>query len=309
MSEAIAAPSAPASAAASPVESGAATSGSEATQAQGTQGAQQAQQAIEEALEEIKVGSRTLKLGKEDAKMIKDLERGFHSKAQEAASIRNSLQQIAQQAKTNPLVAERLFEELGIDADQFSQARLAKKLEMEMMDPNERRAKEYEQKLKHYEEQEAQRKQAEEQERMTKAEQAESMKLRQEMMQAWQSSGLPPDPKFGAWMAATMSAANEQGLDWTWGQCAAKVREDFRGHVRSVISQMDPEGIQELLGDEPLTKWREHDVKRVTAHAAPKSQGSTKANSPGGSPASKKARGPMNEQEYREYFERLAQEG
>lgn len=320
MSEAMAAaPSAPTSSAAAASESGGVNSAAQDStkEAGATAGgaageAQPTQQEIKEALEEIKVGSRTLKLSKEDAKLIKDLERGFHSKAQEAAQMRGYFQNLAQQARDNPLVADALFEQLGIDADRYSQARLAKKLELEMMDPNERKAREYEQKLKQYEEQESKRQQAEEQDRMTKAEQHESMKLRQEMMQAWQSSGLPADPKFGAWMAATMSAANEQGLDWTWAQCAAKVREDFRGHVRSVISQMDPEGIQELLGDEPLTKWREHDVKRVTAgSAAPRTVGSAKANGPGGSPASKsiKVKGPMNEQEYREYFERLASEG
>lgn len=311
MSEtATAAPSAP-SAASSPA-------GSQAQSVQGAQDAggkvqgakgQESQAPLtEEELEEIKVGSASAKLPKAFAKVVKDLERGFHSKAQEAAQTRKQFESFARAAKDNP---DFFFQQFGIDPDQYSQARLAKKLELEMMDPRDRKLKEYEEReAKRAEEEKAQREKADK-ERLTKAEQEADRQLRMELMNAVKDAPLiSDDPHMIARVAAMMAASEEQELGWTWADCVAKVDSEIRGALRSVVGRLDPEGIQALLGDEPLKKWREFDVKRVTGKAAQKSSasgskgpGSSASKQQSTSTGSKKA---LSEEEYRDYFARLA---
>lgn len=318
MSEAAAAPSAPATSAASTasqaggVNEGQGSKGPAASQsqaqggkAQSPEGARSAPQNSEEEVEEIKIGSASAKLPKAIAKAVKDLERGFHAKAQESAQIRRQFEQFAKAAKDNP---DMFFEQFGIDPDQYSQSRLAKKLELEMMDPATRKAMELEKKLKTYEEQEKQAKEQAEKEKLTRAEQEADRRLRSELMDAVKSSPLvADDPHMIARVAATMAAADEQGLNWTWEQCVARVDQEIRSALRSLGDRLDPEGIQDLLGEGALKKWREYDVKRVTGEAAKKTSAAASKQSPG-SMASKQ-NGPkkaMSEAEYREYFEQLA---
>lgn len=260
----------------------------------------------EEEWEEIKIGSTTGKVNKTLAKTIKELERGFHSKSNEMATVKQYLVNLAKEAKTNPAAADALFEQLGIDADAYSQTRLAKKLEREMMDPNERKAQDLEKELESFRDKERKSKEKEESDKKTAVETQEGTKLRTEIFEAWKGSGLPPEPEFGAWIAAEIMRADKQGQDLPAKEAAAIVKEKFVALFRRLSSVLPPEQLEEHLGADPLKKWREFDVKRVT-NKAPKTGSS--GSRPGGSPASarnQQGKKALSEEEYREYFKALA---
>lgn len=269
----------------------------------GNQEGKTSQEVLDE-LEEIKIGTAKGKVPKELAKAIKEIEKNFHSKAQESASIRKQVQEFAKAAKANP---EVFFKEFGIDPDQFSQERLAKKLQLEMMDPNQRKAMELEEENKRYKEDAEKRQEELKKNEDDKVYKAESQKLRQEMFQSWEKSGLPPDPRVGQWMAAIRAQADSQGLNWTWDDCAAKLIEDLVGFNRHMVRNLSPQQFQEFMGDEPLKKWREFDVKRVTVPAASLSNGQNQR--PGKMPAignNQKKPGKLpalNESQWREWRE------
>lgn len=251
----------------------------------------------EEDLEEIQLGSVKTKLGKEAAKAVKDLLKGFNTKSQENAAIRKALAS----AKADP---DKFFEMSGLNPDEYTEARLAKKLQQLSMTPDQRKMQELEQFKAQRDAEDQQRQERDKQEHMTRAEQAADKGLRDNLLQAWKGSGLPADPRFGAWMASTMMAAQAQGLDWTWDQCASRVKEDFSTHTRETLTKLEINQLRELLGDDVLKKLREDDVRRVTgSHSAPRQSSQTQrpdlTSASGQSSTGKRM---LSEKEYRDFF-------
>lgn len=255
--------------------------------------------------EEVKIGSVTGRVPKALAQTIKALERGFQSKAQEAAAARNFFQ-LAQQAKDNPQVADMLFEKLGINADQYSQARLQKRLERELMSPEQRKLAELEAYKTQKDKEDQERQQKEQQDKQSAEERVADQGLRNEIFAAWKDSGLPPHPEFGAWIAAEMQRAHAQRVDLSAKDAAATVKEKFVTLSKMISSSLGPEQLEDHVGKDALSKWREFDVKRVTSQQVPKP--SSADSRPGATPASTNGSGKkrmLSEKEYREYFENL----
>lgn len=296
------APSTPSQAKASPSSSGAqATLGKDSPAGATSKDAaspKEGEATTEEELEEIQLGSVKTKLGKEAAKAVKDLLKGFNSKSQENAAIRKAIEA----ARANP---DKFFEMSGLNPDEYTEARLAKKLQQLSMTPEQRKMQELEQFKAQRDAEDQQRQQREQQEHLTRAEQAADKSLRDNLLQAWKGSGLPADPRFGAWMASTMMQAQAQGLDWTWEQCASRVKEDFSSHTRETLTKLEMTQLRELLGDDVLKKIREDDVRRVTgSHSAPRQSSQTQRpdqQSASGQGSSGKRM--LSESEYRKFFE------
>lgn len=326
MAEVTAAPSAPAaSAAATPNGTNATPNTSQTGKATAqvppgagkaaTEGTKEAQaQTAPEEFEEVKIGSASAKVPKEFAKTLKALEKGFHTKAQEAASYKQimgnaSPQQIAEIAKDNDKFAEFILKTRGIDVDQYSQARLARRLQQEMMSPEQRELEELRQYKAEQAKTEETRKAQEKQDADTRAEATERTKLSQGLMSALQKSSLPAEGMTPAELSyaaakvtAYMARSIEQGMGWTWEQCVAKVEQEQEHSTKHWVSKLDPETLEAKLGREALDKWREYDVKRVTGQKAPsassrKSPADSAASS--NTPSGKKM---LSEAEYREWF-------
>jgi hypothetical protein len=259
--------------------------------------------------EEVKIGSVAGKVPKALAKAMKDLERGFHSKSQESATTRKQFEALAKAAKANPDV---MFEVFGVDADQYSQARMAKWLEQQMLTPDQKRMRELEEKEKTWKQREAEEKERQDKEQLTAAEAKEEQEIQDSLLKAWKESfpGSDPDPWIGQKIVATFMAAQDQQLGWTWEQCAARVKQDLESADRRRLSKMPVEAIREMLGDEILKKLREDDVKRVTDKASQSAAKKTQSkSSPGSSPASPKknfeGRQVVNQDEWDEAWNNL----
>jgi hypothetical protein len=260
--------------------------------------------------EEVRVGSTSARVPKAFAKTIKGLEQGFQKVSQENASHRQ-LAQLAQAAKDNPEVADMLMEKLGIDADSYSQQRLAKRLEREMMTEEQRRATDAEKKLAEYEKKEREAQEREQHEKLTKAEKEHDGKLRNEIFTAWKDSGLPAEPEFGAWMAAEMARADAQGVELTAGEAASRVKDKFDALIKQTVKSLTAEQLETYLGHEPLNKWREFEVQRVTGKSASQTKrpgGSSSASEREQQPKSGGPKKALSEQEYRDYFANLARQ-
>jgi hypothetical protein len=253
--------------------------------------------AAKEALKRIKLGAVEADVPEAVADSIKNLERGFQSKYQQIAKERSELAKQIEAFKRDP---DSFMRNQGIDPDQYAQEKIAKKLEWELMSEEQKEIAQYKHELAKYKEDEAAKQRMAESENLTKEEAKFALQMRQEMMGAWESSGLPADQRFGQWIAATMMAANQQELGWTWEDCAVKVKEDWISHARETAQALGPERLHELLGDELLHKWREHDLKRVTGKAAAQ----VKKPSPDVSSASPKKK-IMNERDWSKAWDRL----
>lgn len=227
-----------------------------------------------EELEEIKIGGAKGKVSKELARAMKELERGFHSKSQEMAAQRNYFQNLASQAKSNPLVAEALFEQLGIDPAAFSQAKLAKIVEQEMMNPDQRRAMELEARARQAEEQLKQHQERQRQMEQSQRDQVADRQLRQEVGAVLEKTTLPFETfsehqkaLFASQVISAKMRAEIQGnTDFTWDDARGTIEHEWKS-VRGWISKLDPESAEKELGPDFFHKWREYDLKRVTGSA------------------------------------------
>lgn len=254
-----------------------------------------------DALITIKVNGQAKKVPLKEAVKISQLEQASHEKMKEAATLKRQFQEFAKQAKENPDV---FFEQFGIDADAYTEARLAKMLEQRAMSPEQREAQEMKEKLKHYEERDKKAKEAEENEKKTKEESRIQLQLDQEITEAFKSSGLPKDPFYVQLMAAQMLTAAKQGEDLSAKEAAERVKTRFSTHVNSILKGMDAQAILTFLGDDVRKTIREAELRRVTDKAPPHIDSAT--SKPGSAPAAEskgnKPKKPVNEREWRQWL-------
>lgn len=221
-------------------------------------------EAIAEELEEIKLGSLSGKVPKAFAKAIKDLERGFHGKAQTLSGMERAFEA----AKTNPQVRDALLQKMGVDKYEFAEMTLTEKLEQLSLSPEQQRLRELESYRENVERQkaqvEAQRQQKEHQAQV----QAHQASYNKAFVDAWQTSGLPPDPVFAQMLAAEMVAAQGRQEKLSWSEAAAKLVTKVETFFPRILEAMDPERFERVLGSKSIDRIRELALRRVT-QAAP----------------------------------------
>lgn len=277
------------------------SSGREGAPKGATEAKGQSEEGGDDEFEEIALGSVKGKVPKSLAKAIKDFERGAQSKMSEAAKARKEAQQREQLLdllEQDPDAFAEHYEKIKgkkFDVDSFAEMRLAKKYELMSMSPEQRELMEAKQQLEKFQSAERQSKQGVideitqllgadapkglenypkeelhrylEHQRQVFQEQENS--LQQEVIEAWKDSGLPKHPYFGALMSfQMMSHQKSTNEPLPAKEAAARVKAGFAKAVREIVSAMDPSGIQELLGQDTLSKLRQHDIDRVTAKAA-----------------------------------------
>lgn len=264
--------------------------------------------------EEIKVGSITGKVPKQIAAVIKNLERGFQSKAQEAAS----KEKLLSLAKENP---KEFYKQTGKDVYEFAEEMLAEKYELMNMDPKERELKELKAQMAEREAKENSSKQevidalkefgplpkgaenASKEEliqyyRHQKQVYANTQKsLDQEMGEAFKESGLSPDKHLIAKVAFQISSALKQGKSLSAKDALANISKEYYSGAKDHFGKMDVKRIHEIFGDEFLEKIRQYDLTQATANAA--SRFGQASQSPGVKPASEAPKKYVNQSEYR----------
>lgn len=244
------------------------------------------QASADDGFEEVTLGSVKGKVPKEIAAALKNLERGFHSKAKEAANAGK----LAQLAKENP---EAFFQQTGKDPYEFAEALLAKKYELMQKTPEQRRLHELEQ-------QEEQRKNQETASRneiidairadfgfvppgaenatkdqlinyyrrMEHSTNQTKVALDTEIGEAFKSSGLPKSKQLLAKVAFEMSSALKRKSSLTAADAVAKVSKEYFEGAKETFGTMDVQRIREIFGDEFLDKIRKYDLDQVTGNAA-----------------------------------------
>lgn len=246
----------------------------------------------------VKINGETKEMSLREVIKLNQLENASHAKMKEAAQLMKQVQGVIHMAKTDP---KMFLRETGIDPEEFAESTLAEKYRMMQMSPEQRKMLEYEQKVKQYEERDKEAKQNYEKEQVSRVEAQEMSRLDTEVGDAWKESGLPKTKYMAAQIAAHMLSSSKQGKPLTAKEAAANVKAAFVSNAREVISQLDAEAIQEILGKDVLKKIRDWDVKRVTGKSA-----SSGSKSPGSKPASDGPKSFTNQNEWRKYMDELS---
>ena len=292
--------------------------GSGSTQGNTKEGAKPEAQSDND-FEEIKVGSVTGKVPKQIAAVIKNLERGFNSKAQEAAS----KEKLLSLARENP---KEFYKQTGKDVYEFAEEVLAEKYELMNMDPRDRELRD----LKAEKEERAKQETASKQEVLTALKEfgplpegAENATREQliryyqhqkqvhaqtqtsldsELGNAFKESGLAPDRHLLAKVAFEMRSALAKNKSLSAKDAVAKVTSEYYTGAKQTFGKMNPKQIHEIFGDEFLESIRKYDLEQVNAQSS--SRFGQQNKSPGQAPASEnKTKKPMNEHEWRAFME------
>jgi hypothetical protein len=210
----------------------------------------------------------------------------------------------------------------GVNLEELAETLLAKKYDLMHMDPNQRQALEYKEKLDAYEAKENQSKQGlldqikevvgslpDGADQATKEQlqiylghqkqiyQQETAKYQKEVAEAWLETGLPKYSSVGKDIAFQMLKAQKSGTPLQPREAAAIVKAERLSSAREIMSQMDAKAIQDFLGTELVQKLRDYDVDRVNQNKGP--QFGNPQNGPGQTPASNAPKKTLNQIEWR----------
>jgi pyruvate-formate lyase len=181
----------------------------------------------------------------------------------EAAMTRKQAEQFITALQNDPmkvLTDPRIMgnEKFQAIAEEF----LSKKLQEQMLSPEERRRIEMEDRLRKYEDQEKSAKEKEEQAQIAQLEEHYAQEYQKTIMTALQSTNLPKNPFTVKRMAELMQKNIKHGLDLDPHHLAQLVKEDYQKELVGLIGGSDASQIISMFGEDLTNKIRKHDLAK-----------------------------------------------
>lgn len=227
--------------------------------------------------------------------LVKEAQKGIGAENahREAVEQRKTAEQVIEQIKKNPLdAAERLLIRDGIDEEQartwithMAQKRLEAALEEQQLPEEERQRRTLERQIE---------KKREELEQMEKESQkkrleTERLQLRDEMIRAVKSVGLPGNPVTFQGVSADYVAASQSGSPITMEEAARRYKQRLDEYVKGSYLQALPPDELKRLSPEAIAKLDEQG-RRERIDKAKKIRSSKRSSTP---PKARKRRGPF----------------
>ena len=236
----------------------------------------------ESEYEEIALGSTKGKVPKDIAKAIKEYERGIQAKFRQNAETQKMLDLFDKDP-------EKFFQAKGKNFDEMAEERLARKYEIMQMSPEAREAMQLKQQIQEMKQAELASKSEviseikellgkdaptdlenapkehlqaylQHQKQLMNTAQKE---IEAEFVSAWQETGLPKDPFFGAQMAFRMMRnKNSNGTPLTAKEAANKIRSEWFSSVDKAFTN-DLTGIMGALSTESKNAIRQYFLSQV----------------------------------------------
>lgn len=204
----------------------------------------------------------------DEASLVRHLQmsKAASKRMNEAATTRKQAEQFIQALQNDPLRVlsdPRIMgnEKFQAIAEQF----LAKKLQEQMLSPEERKRIEMEEKLRTYEEQEKKQREEAESRQIQQLEEHYAQQYQKTIMTALQTSNLPKNPFTVRRMAELMQKNLQHGLDLEPQHLAQLVREDYQKELVSLIGSSEADQIIAMFGDDLTNKIRKHDLAKFKA--------------------------------------------
>lgn len=185
---------------------------------------------------------------------------------QEAAVTRKQAEQFLDALNNDPMRVLSNPKIMGEDKfREIAEAFLSKKLQEQMLSPEERSRLEKEDRLRKYEEQEKQRQEAEQSEKIQRLQEHYTDHYQKVIVGALEGSNLPKNPFTVKRMAELMQKNLQYGMELEPSTLAQLVREDYQKELVALIGSSNPEQILGLFGEEVSQKIRKHDLEKLKA--------------------------------------------
>jgi hypothetical protein len=190
---------------------------------------------------------------------------------QERAKLQTERAEFERRLKEDPI---GLLRESGHDVDELTARYVLEQAKAEQETPEQRRIREYEEKLQAYEAEKEERAQAERAEQTRVATEQARAEYGEKFSAALEKAGIPRGPQ-AAWALSRMAILEQQnldqGLEMSADQLAAVVSESIGGDVGTYFGTLEDEALLARAGPELTTRFTRAVVaryKRQQAEAA-----------------------------------------
>lgn len=215
---------------------------------------------------DVKVNGKMVKMTKQEALDNASMSYAANDKFNEAAKLRKQVDSILNKAKTNPIEA-LMDPSLGLTKDQIREAfekwYTTEYIEPESLNEDQKRAREYEIKLKKYEEQErlAKEKAARDEDERLTSQQRDY--LQGQIIEAMEASGLPKTKFFVSRMAFYMRQNALNGWDAPINLIVKQVQNERQAMMGDMSDGATPEQLVALLGETASQKINAYYLKQL----------------------------------------------
>lgn len=199
----------------------------------------------------------------DEQKLIKILQlaRVAPKRLQEVHDEKKKLFELAKQFED----PKALLERMGDKGTTIAEEILLKKLQAEMMSPEQRQLQELQSKLARYEQQEAETKQRQEQEQLNKMEQQQAEHYQKVIIDALTKTGLPPSTEMIKRAAGLLSKNLELNLELDADDLASEIMKETKSIIQSLVKSAEGQQLLNILGDDAAKKLRKHDIDTLKA--------------------------------------------
>lgn len=208
----------------------------------------------------IKVDGKEVELPETEVLELASAGKASNARFQDAAKLKREADQIIQFAKDNP---EEIFKKTGLNPREWAEKYLLGELQKEAETPQQKTARENEEKLRKYEADEKKRtaeSERQEEERLTNEQREKYDKL---FTQALFESGLPRT-KFTVMRMAQLQKINlKKSFDCTAQQLAKIVREDYVAEQKALMGALDGDALIDFLGPEIAKKFSKAQIAKL----------------------------------------------
>jgi hypothetical protein len=219
----------------------------------------------------------------------------------EATQARKQAEEFVRLLKTDPTKVLS-HPSIGHDVKKLAEDYLLAELEKEMMTPEQRQLKEYQQKLQQYEEMEKRQKEEYQNRQKEAVKQRYQQEYNQQIVGALENSGLPKTEHTVKRMIHYMYNALEKGYELNANDVVDLVKKDYIEDTKSLYSGLDSEALIKILGDDVAKKLRKHELNQI------KQSGFTPQSRTPSTGTKNNQKGPrkMNKDEWREHINKIA---
>lgn len=180
----------------------------------------------------------------------------------EAAKMRQEAEQILQFAKQNP---KEFFQKTGMNAREWAEQYLLEELQAEAMSPEQRKARENEDKIRKYEQDDKDRKETQRQEQMKRLEQEHMQNYDVMFTKALSESGLPKTVFTVRRMAELQLINVKNKYELNASQLAKLVREDYIAEQKALLGGFEGDQLIDFLGPDLVKKLSKAQIAKLKA--------------------------------------------
>ncbi len=219
-----------------------------------------------EEFEEIKVNGKTVKLTKQELRDRASMSFAAQQKFDEAAKMRKEYESKTEKYSKDPLQAF-LDHANSLPPEQrrklIEDYYMREYIEPESLTQDQKKIKEYEARLKKFDEDEKQKKEDDEKTAQEKLTAHEREHLQGQIIEAMEKSGLPKTKFFVSRMAFYMSQNATNGWDAPIDMIVKQVKNERQSIFSDIVQGSSVDQLIEMFGEEGINKIRAHDLKNL----------------------------------------------